>query len=62
MNYGLIPVSVCETLCRESGNWGKTVVGSGSLPFFDYQYVLYHRLLVFFQVITNINLLLFSSL
>lgn len=33
MNYGLIPVSVCETLCRESRNWGKTVVGSGSLPF-----------------------------
>ncbi len=51
MNYGLIPVSVCETLCRESGNWGKTVVGSGSLPFFDYQYVLYHRLLQFFRLL-----------
>lgn len=33
MNYGLIPVSVCETLFRESENWGKIVVGSGSLPF-----------------------------
>lgn len=33
MNYGLIPVSVCETLYRESENLRKIVVGSNSLPF-----------------------------
>lgn len=48
MNYGLIPVSVCETLYRESENLRKIVVGSNSLPFFIVS-VLSHRLLSFLK-------------
>ncbi len=62
MNYGLIPVSVYETLYRESGKFGgrQLLVAAFFLSFIIN--VLSHRLFLLLKVITNINLLLSSFL
>ncbi len=47
MNYGLIPVNVCETLYRESGKFGGGAVSKKGSPFFFILLVSFHGLLCF---------------
>ncbi len=56
MNYGLIPVNVCETLYRESGKFGGGCVKKGS-PFFLFSWYHFMGFYVFKGYYSNINLL-----
>ena len=57
MNYGLIPASVYETLCRESGKFGGRQLLVAAFFLFSFILLCYSMGFYFKGYYSNINLL-----